>query len=433
MPVALVMPKLGLTMQEGTVLEWRCSEGDRIEKGQVVLLIESEKVEFEVEAPAAGVVRALVVPEGDTVECREVIAVLSESADETLDLESFLAEARAPKKVVRRERKTDAVRAAGDAVSRPRRDRPRASPRARRLAEREGVDLLAVEGSGPEGRVTEDDVRAAVAGLGERIELDDARIAYTDAGAADGRNPLMFVIGFGLDRSGWNLQLQHFGERRRVLAADPRGTGASTDPGDAPLTVERLAADVIALLAARGVGRVDLVGSSLGAATVLEVARAAPDRVQKLVLVNPACAPDARLAAALDSFCRAAETGEPEVRLRVMAPWLFGGAFLSRTQDAERATRAMIGAVARIPPRTLRRQAVALAAWLDAGSGTRVADISAQTLVVGGEDDVLTPLDQARALSEQLPNATLEVLPGVGHAPMVEAPDALHALIDKHT
>ncbi|UCF09764.1 MAG: lipoyl domain-containing protein, partial [Candidatus Bipolaricaulota bacterium] len=89
----VVMPKLGLTMQEGTVVEWRCAEGDSVRKGQVLLLIESEKVEFEVEAPVDGVIRALVTPEGETVPCRQVIAVLSETADESFDLARVLAEA----------------------------------------------------------------------------------------------------------------------------------------------------------------------------------------------------------------------------------------------------------------------------------------------------------------------------------------------------
>jgi pimeloyl-ACP methyl ester carboxylesterase len=420
----VLMPKLGLTMQEGTVLEWRCAEGDSVRKGQVLLLIESEKVEFEVEAPADGVVRALVTPEGETVPCRQVVAVLSESADEAFELARFLAETGERAAQKSREARTARREARASAAGAAPRRRPRASPRARKLAEREGVDLSEVEGSGPDGRVTEEDVRRALEALGERVTVDGARIGFSEAGRGDA---MVFLIGFGLDRGGWNLQLKHFGERARVLAPDPRGTGASTDPEEGELTVERLARDVVALLDARGLARADVVGSSLGSAVALEVALLAPERVRRLVLLSPALEPDARLAAALDSFCRVTD---PELRLRVMAPWLFGPRFLADAERAERTQRAMIGAARRIPERTLRRQAAALGSWLGSRADA-LAKVAAPALLVVGSDDVLTGPEQARALAGALPAARLEVLEGVGHAPMVEDPERVHALIER--
>ena len=61
MPLAVAMPKLGMTMKEGTVLEYRVRPGDRVAKGQIILRIESEKTEVEIEAPASGVIRHLYV------------------------------------------------------------------------------------------------------------------------------------------------------------------------------------------------------------------------------------------------------------------------------------------------------------------------------------------------------------------------------------
>jgi pyruvate dehydrogenase E2 component (dihydrolipoamide acetyltransferase) len=425
MLVPLVMPKLGLTMQEGTVVEWRARPGDAVRRGQVVLRIESEKVEFEVESPADGVLRAHVVEEGVTVPCGELIAVLSESADEPFALDAFLEErvARAAQKRAARGAAQRPAAAPVAAGARP--ERARASPRARRLAELEGVDLAVLQGHGPEGRITEEDVRAAIAALGPRIELDGARLGYVDAGQRG--VPMLFLIGFGLDRSGWNLELQHFGASRRVLALDPRGTGASTDPGDAPLSVERLARDAIGLLAARGVDLADVVGSSLGAAVALEVARLEPARVRRLALLNPVFESDARLLAALDAVRAAAATGDGELRMRVMAPWLFAPRFLAEAARVERATRAMLGVVARVPERTLARQLAALRAWL-AGPRER-ARVAAPALIVAGADDLLAPPSHARALAAALPGAKLEILEGIGHAPMVEDPERLHAML----
>ena len=77
MPVAIAMPKLGMTMEEGTVLEWPLTVGQPVEKGQTVLLIESEKSEVEIEAPASGVLRHTYVDVGVTVPCG---TALSEAA-----------------------------------------------------------------------------------------------------------------------------------------------------------------------------------------------------------------------------------------------------------------------------------------------------------------------------------------------------------------
>ena len=91
MPVAIAMPKLGLKMEEGTVLEWHAELGERVEKGQVVLLIESDKAETEIEAPADGVLRHIYVDPDETVPCGTFLAVLTGSADDEFDADAFRA------------------------------------------------------------------------------------------------------------------------------------------------------------------------------------------------------------------------------------------------------------------------------------------------------------------------------------------------------
>jgi pyruvate/2-oxoglutarate dehydrogenase complex dihydrolipoamide acyltransferase (E2) component len=261
------MPKLGLTMREGTVIKWRRRANESIQRGEVILVIESEKVEFEVESPSDGIVRALVVAEGRTVPCGEVLAVLSDTPDEPLDLEAFLVEARGereagpPDSAARDAARKDRVR--------PSREQPRVSPRARRLADQEGVPLSLVVGTGPGGRITEADVRGALEALGPRTVIGDARIAYADVEGPE--PPVVFLAGFGLDRTAFNRQLTELAGWRRLLAPDPRGTGGSTRPEGESATVETLAADVEAFLDALNVKRVDLVGSSLGAAVAAEL------------------------------------------------------------------------------------------------------------------------------------------------------------------
>ena len=82
MPVAVVMPKFGLTMQEGTIQQWFKSEGEPIAAGEPLYEVETEKVLYEVEAPADGVVAKLLYPAEATVACASVVAVIAVAGED---------------------------------------------------------------------------------------------------------------------------------------------------------------------------------------------------------------------------------------------------------------------------------------------------------------------------------------------------------------
>ena len=93
---AIAMPKLGMTMREGLVVAWRAATGQRVEKGEIILVIESEKSEIEIEAPAAGILRHVYVEAGSTVPCGTLLGVLTGTADEVFDAPAFQASLSAP-------------------------------------------------------------------------------------------------------------------------------------------------------------------------------------------------------------------------------------------------------------------------------------------------------------------------------------------------
>ena len=78
MAVELVMPKLGLTMEEGSVVRWLKNEGERVEKGEVILVVETEKVEYEVESPASGILKKIIGQVEQVYPVGEVLAVIEE-------------------------------------------------------------------------------------------------------------------------------------------------------------------------------------------------------------------------------------------------------------------------------------------------------------------------------------------------------------------
>jgi pyruvate dehydrogenase E2 component (dihydrolipoamide acetyltransferase) len=137
------MPKLGLTMEEGTVVEWLKAQGDAVEQGEALLVLETDKIAHEVEAPQSGTVGQILVPAGTTVPTGTPIALIL-LPGEGLEVPPGPSEG-------------------------PGEDQPAAKPKAnttpvaRRLAEEAGLDIEAIEGTGPGGRVTRKDVERALA------------------------------------------------------------------------------------------------------------------------------------------------------------------------------------------------------------------------------------------------------------------------------
>ncbi len=149
------MPKMGYDMTEGKILRWRKREGEEVKRGEVLAEIETGKVDIEIEAFGSGILRKILAKEGEVVPVGQVIAVIARP-DEALP-EAFMAapvkEAAPPPQA--------AVVPAG--VTEEVEEAPRrvmASPIAKRLAEEKGVDLRLIQGTGPGGRITKEDIEA---------------------------------------------------------------------------------------------------------------------------------------------------------------------------------------------------------------------------------------------------------------------------------
>lgn len=152
----VLMPKLGLTMTEGTIEEWKYKEGDSVKKGDILFSVATDKLTNDVEAEADGVLLKILLPEGETAPCKAVIAYIGE-AGEVIAKGGASAEdtaAQAPAS------SAAAVPAKTPAVTRDPGAPVLASPAAKKLAKEKGVDLALVAGTGPKGRITLEDVEA---------------------------------------------------------------------------------------------------------------------------------------------------------------------------------------------------------------------------------------------------------------------------------
>ena len=158
MATSIVMPQMGYDMQEGTVVRWRKREGEEVARGEVIAEIETDKATVEFEAYTSGVLRKIVVDEGIAIPVGDLIAVIAD-ADEALpdDLVSAPVRQAAPPEPAAPPTAATASPEPDQApASAP--GEVRASPIARRLARERGIDLSLVTGTGPGGRVVEQDV-----------------------------------------------------------------------------------------------------------------------------------------------------------------------------------------------------------------------------------------------------------------------------------
>jgi pyruvate/2-oxoglutarate dehydrogenase complex dihydrolipoamide acyltransferase (E2) component len=163
MAIEITVPKLGLTMEEATLVGWKFAAGEMVKKDQVVLVLETDKVTFEMPSPGDGLLHP-VAASGSRIEVSQVIGYLAKDKAELekLAVQHPAAEMGAPPAAAAAAAKPAAVPAESPAMPAGAGGRVKASPVARVMAKTHGVDLSAISGSGPGGRIVRDDVLKAL-------------------------------------------------------------------------------------------------------------------------------------------------------------------------------------------------------------------------------------------------------------------------------
>ncbi|MDQ0192521.1 dihydrolipoamide acetyltransferase family protein [Paenibacillus wynnii] len=206
----IVMPKLGLTMTEGTISNWRKAEGDTVAQGEILFDVETDKISNEVEAKLGGVLRKIIVEEGN-VEIFQPVAVIGDANE---DISALLGGGGVPAAPAPEQAGTPAdagaaAADAGEASVHAASGRIKASPYAKKTAALLSVDLQQVKGTGPQGRITEGNVRkyAAEGGSGAAAKVKISPAAAKEAAA------------LGIDLSGLHKEGRIMKEDIRSFAA----------------------------------------------------------------------------------------------------------------------------------------------------------------------------------------------------------------------
>lgn len=244
-----------------------------------------------------------------------------------------------------------------------------------------------------------------------------AGLHYEWHGPEDGE---VLILSAGLGGSGayWLPNIAVFAARYRVLLYDHRGTGRSDRALPDAVSIEDMAADLRALMDALGIGRAHILGHALGGMIGLALARAAPERVDRLILVNSWAVLDPYTARCFDTRLALLRGSGPEAYLRAQPIFLFPPDWISAFSDrldAEAAEQ-----LAHFPGiATVEKRIAALRAW---HPGESLRAVQTPVLVLATADDALVPPHCARELCALLPNATHSLQQGGGHASNITEP-----------
>ena len=220
MAIEVTMPKLGLTMETGKITEWKKKEGEQVKKGEILLVVETEKITYEVEAPGDGMLHIVVPVEGE-VPVAELIGYLAADKaeyDKVAAGGGAPAAAAAPAPTAAPAAQAAAPAAAPAAKSaapaRTPGERIKSSPYARKLADEAGIDISLVAGTGPEGRVVAKDVEAFKES-GPRIKMTPV----AEKMAADLKIDVSRIAGTGPGGKITKEDIEQFAARQKAPAA----------------------------------------------------------------------------------------------------------------------------------------------------------------------------------------------------------------------
>ena len=434
MAVEIVMPKWGLSMQEGLIGQWLKQEGDAVEKGEPLVEIETEKITNIVESPASGILARIIHPAGSTVPVTQLIAVITapgEAIPATTPAGGAPVSAPAPAAETAPASAAPPTPAPGGSIP--------ATPVARRLAKEKGLDLATIHGTGPRGMITKEDVEQVltasrpakipplqkVSFFSEGHCLDGLLYSPTDLTPGEKRTGVVLCVGYTY------LKTMVMPDIAKILNAagyvamvfDYRGFGDSEGPRWRLIPQEQVNDVRAALTFLADQPQVDptrlaVVGISLGGSNAI-VAGAIDKRVRAVVAIEP--------------------MGDGERWLRSLRRYWEWQEFLARLAE-DRSSRVRTGQSARVDPLEIVLPDPDSRAFLEAVAQEfpqMKCDLPLETaealleyrpealveqldprpaLFIHGDNDRLVPVDESRRLAARSgPAGQLALIPTLGH------------------
>jgi pimeloyl-ACP methyl ester carboxylesterase len=251
------------------------------------------------------------------------------------------------------------------------------------------------------------------------VENLGARIYWDEEGSGA---PLLLIMGLGWSSHAWHRSRPLLSEKYRTITLDNRGVGRSEAPAG-PYSMAQMAADAAAVLNAARVNAAHIFGVSMGGMIAQEFALQFPKKVRSLILGCTAAGGPEAVRAEQDALQVLMTRGQdPDTFAKAIRPFIYDGGTSAQLIEEDTALRRKW-----YPPADpYFAQLQAIMAWDAYG---RLAQISAPTLVIHGENDRLVPPENARLIASRIPGAKLTIIPGASHIFTTDQPDAAHGAI----
>jgi 3-oxoadipate enol-lactonase len=226
---------------------------------------------------------------------------------------------------------------------------------------------------------------------------------------------VLFIQGLGADKHGWDLQRLGLAWWYRAIALDNRGAGRSDKPLD-PYSLEQMADDAVAVLDDAGIETAHVVGASMGGGISQLIAVRHPERVRSLTLACTSCRVHEWRKELIAGWADTAKRRGMGAMTREAARWTIGPRSFRRLLP-------IIGWLGPLgmgrPSHAFANQVAAILA-IDDHTVAELADITVPTMVVVGNQDILTPRGDSEELADLIPTAELVVISGAAHGLMIE-------------
>jgi len=243
---------------------------------------------------------------------------------------------------------------------------------------------------------------------------DGVRLHYSEMGRRS-RPPVLMIQGLGADKHLWDLQRIALAPWYHTIALDNRGAGRSDKPYGA-YSLEQMADDAAAVLDAAGVEQAHVIGASMGGAIAQLMTLRHGERIRSLILACTACHHHPWRKELLSEWAETARSKGMGAVASEAARWMIG----------PRSFRRLSPGVGLLGPLALSRPPHAFAGQIDAILAvddevrSRLGEVTVPSLVMVGNQDILTPRGDAEELAERIPGAELVVISGAAHGFMIE-------------
>ncbi len=238
---------------------------------------------------------------------------------------------------------------------------------------------------------------------------------------------LVLITGFTADHMAWLPLIDPFAKDYKVVTFDNRGVGQSPTP-DGKSTIEDFAKDTIGLMDDLGIEKAHVLGQSMGTVIAQYMAADYPDRINKLILSNGYINADKTSEFAFRLIGHLMEDGVPRERImEAFLPWCFSNEFLSHSANVD----IIIDLYKSNPtPQTIKGFWLQYEAVYTVDTRPLLPRIKAPTLIIAGEEDLLTNMKDAQELHEGIAGSQLEVIPKMAHVPHVEVPELFIEIVE---